>query len=1044
MINADSNIFSAGARVRDVNNPSRCGTVTNVPPRDRAAGRQWQVLWDNEARVFEYESGLDLVVEDRHGDPHELLLSGQFGHSEDFRRNITFVHLTGRLANLLYSMRVTNTDFYPHQYRPLLAMLESPCDGLLIADEVGLGKTIEAGLIWTELRARYDKRRLLVVCPAALREKWRDELELRFGVRAAIVSTMELLDQLKISADRRRSDEAWIVSYQSARPPRGWTNEDQKNDKSPRAAFAELLDSNTDEKPLFDLVIYDEAHNMRNRETATWRLGQLLRGVAEFQVMLSATPINLRNGDLFSLLSLLDPDHFMSTEDLGRLIESNKPLVRLRDMALNLRSTHKEFLDELALLRFDPYLRDSAQLASLLGNPPTNEDFIKPDTRSALAESLERINLLSHIMVRTRKRDVQPIRIEREVHRQAVVMSESERAFYDYVTETIRRYALARDVNATFLLAMPQRQVASCPAALLRSWRESIPDDDDENYFRTMYDDDDDDGRRGRRPLRDTLIANVPFTITIDDLERDDSKYECLRDLLSEAFAAHPQEKFIIFTTFRTTAKYLIRRLAQDGVPSILVWGNSNVSKYDTITEFRESDRLRVLVSTEVAAEGVDLQFCRAVINYDLPWNPTRVEQRIGRIDRLGQTSPRILVWNLFFADTIDEKIVSRLLARLKTFEEALGEAEAVVGEQIAKLEYELLSRPRTPEEEATLIDRAAVALETVARQRKQIEDNAPHMIAHGASVLQRVNAAQQLARFVSDRDLFQFVHEALRKFWPGHEFVADDTNPMSARLRLSPALSARLDPYLRERGALFETKLANGGVHRVTFRNNLGPKKSKDGEIIHQFHPLVTFLASDLRSRDQDFFPIVALKVRADRRPDGIPPGDYAFALVGLSFAGLNEEEWLMPAVVDISTGALVAENAAELLVTAGRQFGDDWPGARIEADLQASLDAMRIAEDALDTRFEQMRQRKLAENLDRRTFQLESIDRHLARRTLSFIETQQRHVLGGRTSLAKAVEGKRKALEERMAHKRSVIENKSAVTASRKFVCGGVIRVM
>ena len=1041
MPDIDATPIAAGARVRDVNSPSRVGTVTNVPPRERAAGRQWQVLWDNEGRVFEYESGLEPVVEDGHGDPHELMRTGQFGHSEDFRRNITFVHLTGRLANLVYSMGVTNTDFYPHQYRPLLAMLESPCDGLLIADEVGLGKTIEAGLIWTELRARYDKRRLLVVCPAALREKWRDELDYRFGVRASIVSTTELLEELKGSADRRRAEEAWIVSYQSARPPRGWSDEDPTDDDSPRAQFANLLAANVDETPLFDLVIYDEAHNMRNRETATWRLGSMLRGVAEFQVMLSATPINLRNGDLFSLLSLLDPDHFMSTEDLSRLIESNKPLVRLRDVVLNLRSSHKDFIDELTLLRFDPYLRDSAQLAALIENPPTAEDFTKPDVRSTLAESLERINLLSHIMVRTRKRDVQPIRIERDVHRQPVAMSAPERAFYEYVTETIREYALERDVNAPFLLAMPQRQVASCPAALLRSWQESKRDEDDGD-FRAMYDADDEQ-TPGRRPLRDTLVANVPFTIKIEDLEHNDTKYRCLRDLLRDAFAAQPQEKFIIFTTFRTTAKYLVRRLEQDGIPPILVWGNANSSKYDTIAEFRNSDRIRVLVSTEVAAEGVDLQFCRALVNYDLPWNPTRVEQRIGRIDRLGQASSRILVWNLFFADTIDEKIVSRLLIRLKTFEEALGEAEAVVGEQISKLEYELLSRPRTAEEEAALIDRAAVALETVALQRRQIEDNAPHMIAHGASVLQRVNAAQQLARFVSDRDLFSFVHDALRKFWPGHEFVSDDAHPMSVRLRLSPALAARLDPYLRDRGALSETKLANGGLHRVTFRNNLGPKKARDGEVIHQFHPLVTFLAADLRERDQEFYPIVATQLAQSGRPSIVPSGVFSFVLVNWSFTGLTEEEWLMPAVANLDTGELLDDDHAELLMTAVRQFGTDWPGARSEVGLGHALAVLQEAEDALEAKFLHMKQRKTAENADRQRFQLDSIERHLLVRNDSLAKTEARHREFNRQGLVKAVQGQRKALIERMAKKKAAIETRSTISASRKFVCGGVIRV-
>ena len=112
-------------------------------------------------------------------------------------------------------------------------------------------------------------------------------------------------------------------------------------------------------------------------------------------------------------------------------------------------------------------------------------------------------------------------------------------------------------------------------------------------------------------------------------------------------------------------------------MPSLLLWGNMATSKQDLINEFRERSDLRVLVATEVASEGVDLQFCRLLVNYDLPWNPMRVEQRIGRIDRLGQKAKVIHIWNLFYKETIDERIISRLLVRLRVFEQALWRAGA-------------------------------------------------------------------------------------------------------------------------------------------------------------------------------------------------------------------------------------------------------------------------------------------------------------------------------------------------------------------------------
>src|SRR5439155_18078773 len=167
--------FEAGSSVRSVDNPAREGVVTNAPPRLRASGIHFQVRWNDGALDFVHQDEIEPVSNLNILDPFTLAHQGRYGRSGDLRRNLTYVHLSGRLANLVYAMGITNTDFYPHQYRPLLALLDSPINGLLIADEVGLGKTIEAGLIWTELRARFDMRRLVVVCPAMLREKWRDE-----------------------------------------------------------------------------------------------------------------------------------------------------------------------------------------------------------------------------------------------------------------------------------------------------------------------------------------------------------------------------------------------------------------------------------------------------------------------------------------------------------------------------------------------------------------------------------------------------------------------------------------------------------------------------------------------------------------------------------------------------------------------------------------------------------------------------------------------------------------------------------------------------
>lgn len=251
--------WDKGTEVSRIDNPGKQGATTGQF-RQRGAMAYHGVRWRDGSQDYVAEDQLAPLNTTLSRDPYVVLESGRLGRSEDLRRSLTHVHLSGRLANLVYSMGVTNTEFFAHQYKPLLTLLESPADGLLIADEVGLGKTIEAGIIWTELRAREDMRRLLVVCPAMLREKWRDELKLRFGIDATIVNAKTLVDELKHSSSAGPS-KAWITSYQSLRPPKTWKPGAETTGKrlSARTVLANLLDDNSADDPLVDLVVFDEA-----------------------------------------------------------------------------------------------------------------------------------------------------------------------------------------------------------------------------------------------------------------------------------------------------------------------------------------------------------------------------------------------------------------------------------------------------------------------------------------------------------------------------------------------------------------------------------------------------------------------------------------------------------------------------------------------------------------------------------------------------------------------------------------------------------------
>ena len=190
----------AGQQVSMKGNPGRQGTTTG---RTRQVGTFLMVEVDfgpNE-RVFKRSELLELVEPEEN--MLDLLAKGRCGGPIDLRRVLTLAKVKGDLTNVFYSMEASNTDFYPHQFKPVLKFIESTVGRLLIADEVGLGKTIESIYIWKELQAREDARRLLIIVPAMLRQKWQDDLQRCFGISAEIIRSRELVEKVERFSQRR-------------------------------------------------------------------------------------------------------------------------------------------------------------------------------------------------------------------------------------------------------------------------------------------------------------------------------------------------------------------------------------------------------------------------------------------------------------------------------------------------------------------------------------------------------------------------------------------------------------------------------------------------------------------------------------------------------------------------------------------------------------------------------------------------------------------------------------------------------------------------
>ena len=1031
--------MNPGSRVRIKADPGRVGVITGKN-RERARRVYWQVTFP-EGADFVLESQLEIIPEDLE-DPIVLFEQGKFGRARDLRGNLTYIRLNGRLANLIYSMETTNTDFFAYQFKPVVNFLESPSDGILVADEVGLGKTIEAGLIWTELRSRLDARKLLVLCPAMLREKWRDELLNRFGIDAEMAGAADI--QRRFSEFRRgqRFEYALIGSMQGLRPRRGWDAEPPNSGAA--SELARFLRDNVDEDPLLDLLIVDEAHYMRNPEAMTASLGRLLRDVAGHVVLLSATPIHLRSRDLYQLLNLVDEDTFNQPQVFDFILEANEPLIAARDAVLRASVEAKEVIGLLNDAKLHPLLAENRQLAGLLDDFPSSEEFEDPGIRSELASKLEKINLLSRVVTRTRKREVEEWRVLREVVADEVTPTDMERQFYDNVTDLVREYCKRHGAHEGFLLVMPQRQMSSSMPAALRDWQKRRPADAEAAYedFGTH----EFKSSEALGPLVEELVRRAHEFGDYGELKENDTKYASLRRRLKRYLAEAPKEKIVLFAYFRPTLYYLAERLAAEGIDCITLTGGAGLDKQAIINRFREPTGPNVLLSSEVASEGVDLQFARVVVNYDLPWNPMKIEQRIGRIDRLGQQSPKVTIWNLFYADTIDSRIYNRLYQRLGIFERALGGLEAILGEKIRSLTMALLRGTLSPQDEENRIEQAAMALVIYRLQEEELEHEAGNLIAHGDYILNQVRAARELNRWITGEDLWIYVRDFLSREYPGCDFAQVETDELVFDVKLSTEARFDLDRFLRSQRLLHQTALASGrpkGV-RCAFTNRPRSDRPRRSEFITQFHPLVRFVSQRLRQTDERYYPTVSVVVASEMLVN-LGPGIYVFTVDRWSVQGLRDIERLSFLAKPLGgTSAFLPDDAAEGLATTAARSGRDWPAAANTVDLSQAVAIVEQCLEESEFRYERYVREIDFENNDRADVREQSLKRHWDRQRRRREETLARHRVLGRDRLIPAVEGQIAKLNQTMSQRLAEIEVQRGLKHHKQEVCMGLIRVV
>ncbi|GIM44576.1 putative ATP-dependent helicase YqhH [Collibacillus ludicampi] len=454
---------------------------------------------------------------------------------------------------------------YPHQIATAKQVLNELHGRAILADEVGLGKTIEAGLILKEYMIRGLVKKALILTPASLVLQWTRELNEKFNIRAFA----------------QRNEWSWntydvvVASIDTTK-------------REPHRKH--VLEQN------WDMLIVDEAHKLKNRKSKNWEIVNQIH--KKYLLLLTATPVQNDLKELYNLINLLKPGQ------LGSVQQFKSSFV---------------------------------------------EEKRKPKNSQAFKQAL------SEVMIRNKRSEGGVFFTKRHVQAIPLELSEQERQLYEKVSRFVKEeYVKRRTARGNVLpLITLQREICSSPYAALNTLEKMYKDE-----LTTI---------ELKREIEE--LYSLCESIPLDQYTKGQYAVELVKKL---------GDKVIIFTEYRATQDYLMYMLDQSGIGATPFRGGFKRGKKDWMKDLFQK-RTQVLVATEAGGEGINLQFCNQIINFDLPWNPMRVEQRIGRVHRLGQTRD-VFVYNFATKGTIEEYIVDLLQEKIRMFELVIGELDMIIG----------------------------------------------------------------------------------------------------------------------------------------------------------------------------------------------------------------------------------------------------------------------------------------------------------------------------------------------------------------------------
>ncbi|MBP3856863.1 MAG: DEAD/DEAH box helicase family protein [Ruminiclostridium sp.] len=911
--------------------PDTIGMVFSIS--DVSGTKKYEVFVDGETKTF-YEGQIQKI---------DSAPSYSWIDLNTLQSNLTAYEINNPSAGNLYSLNAARIDFVPYQFRPALKLIKSDEPKILIADSVGVGKTIEAGLIIKELEARNELDNILIICPKPLVAERKWELEMRRFDEDFIPLDGTTLRQ--VISDTHR-DEEWPVHYNKAIIPysildsRVLEGEDQRRGR--QYGLNDL-----DPAPHFDLVIVDEAHHIRNgsldKEKAyAYKCVRYFCEHADAVVMLTATPLQTSNDDLFTLMNLLRPDIIIDKEVFQMMSRPNEYIYQashaIRGAGEGWRETTIAALQNVKSTQWGENVIEKNPLYSDVLKR-LEEREISRDDRVKLVTDVESLHSLNMMLNRTRRKDIQDFCIRRSFTVETSFTSQQ----YDLHNELLRfEYeALSKLHNVRsipFMMSTIRRQAASCIFGLAPHIRNLIT-----RRFDQMVEDPDLDIEEYDLDAKatSTLIALAKHVLELADLLPDnDPKLDSILKIIDEK-QTQENNKIILFSSFRHTLNYLEKKLQALNYRIAQINGSIKDDDRRALRERFELDKddpdaLDMLLFTEVGSEGLDYQFCDTMINYDLPWNPMRIEQRIGRIDRRGQKSEAVNIYNIITADTVDADIYSRCLLRIGIFERSIGECEEVLGTIGNKIEQIVVSTALTDEERRRKLEQMADNEIRRMQELNKLEDEERALFGFDLSNytaakeikdaespwMSPANIQRLVERYLKDRlGDGQYIIGAseLKQIRLSHEarkMLLDDFRKLS---NIKSSLKRKWENYLK----------GSEPLHRITFISETASKEHR-AFFITPMHPLVKQAAKYYATSNVSY-------IHLDYYSDDLPEGSYPFSLYTWSYVGLNT----MFKVVPVCENEIIASELIDILQEADTSNIHK----AIDKSIWAELEARHIA---------------------------------------------------------------------------------------------------